>query len=508
MSSGFGFFIEDLKMGMILSIFAGFTASGLAMYLLLRGPCSRAVAAAAAILYMGAPYRIVDVYLMSAFAEHQAFLWYPLIAYFGLRVRPGSIGAVAGLMAAYAGLILTHAPSTLLFSLFLGMFLLFLLVVERDGRRLALRVLALAGGAALGAMYLLPVLAELQYVNADIALFKEAYDYQSFFLFARSHSRSSQMLALVDMWGLLAVGIGLTALAASEARGGAWPRLAAVFFCSATCLFFFFMLKPSQFVWELLPVLKRVQFAYRMSAVMTFGACVCLGLMAWPRLGRAVPLRRGAAVLAVLLSLGALGQSGGTLWTYHREYSDEQRRPAREVRFRAEMSFDEVREALAPLENFAYMEVFMPVERWLADTLEYRPIWSVTRQGFGIMPEDNVEQASCMQGQGKVTVTSWGPQNRRLLVEAVTPCRVQVKTFYYPGWRVTVDGRAVDLQPLQSTGLMAFNVPAGRHEVQLWFAGSSWVAAGKAVSGAALVLLVSGLVYEVARRRRRDSSPV
>ncbi len=116
-------------------------------------------AALSAGLYLLLPYHGLDRYQRFALSESTAFLFFPLILLFARRtVRGRGGGAIVGLAVSYAGLIYTHLVSALMFSLILGLWLLW---ETRAGWRALLRpALGLALGLGLAAPALLPAALE------------------------------------------------------------------------------------------------------------------------------------------------------------------------------------------------------------------------------------------------------------------------------------------------------------------------------------------------------------
>jgi hypothetical protein len=62
-----------------------------------------------------------------------------------------------------------------------------------------------------------------------------------------------------------------------------------------------------------------------------------------------------------------------------------------------------------------------------------------------------------------------------------------VLTLDYPGWRAEVDGRRVAVVPAEASGLITFQVPAGRHEVSVHFGSTTARSVGWVVSVIALI---------------------
>jgi uncharacterized membrane protein len=94
-----------LKIAQCFALFA----SGMAMYRLASTYLSGWAACLGGVLYMVAPYRLVDMFVRHAFAEHCAFIWLPLIVWGTERfISTSSRASLATGALATAGLVLTH----------------------------------------------------------------------------------------------------------------------------------------------------------------------------------------------------------------------------------------------------------------------------------------------------------------------------------------------------------------------------------------------------------------
>jgi len=92
-------------------------ASGFTAYAWLARLAGGRAALIGAVLYMSAPYHLaIDLYQRFFFAELWGFVWMPLVMLYARASMRGGAGALAGLAVSYALLIMTHLPTTLLFS--------------------------------------------------------------------------------------------------------------------------------------------------------------------------------------------------------------------------------------------------------------------------------------------------------------------------------------------------------------------------------------------------------
>lgn len=206
-----------------------------------------------AILYMVAPYHLMDFYVRGALAEFTAFIWLPLIA-LGIARLPERRG-VAMLALSYAALILTHLPVAML----TGIFLIAPLGLHRVWRdRQTLLPLASAGVLALGlaSFYLLPALTLQDKISSDL-LWTAWYRPSAWSLLA-----PNSLLKVLSIPALAAA----MALLSLQARS-IWTFVTLL--CAAAAL----GLIP--FIWDIAP-LSRAQFPWRLLCIVEFAGITAL----------------------------------------------------------------------------------------------------------------------------------------------------------------------------------------------------------------------------------------
>jgi uncharacterized membrane protein len=156
--------------GYVLSIkltFAlGFLLSALFMYLYAREIVGRFPAIVAAGVYTYFPYHLADTYLRGALAEAFAFVFMPLCLWAVHRlITKGRARYLVLLSLSFAGLILTHNLTALMFTPVLLGYVLLLWYLTRRTRETLLSLVSLALGVLLDGFYWLPVLLETRYVG-------------------------------------------------------------------------------------------------------------------------------------------------------------------------------------------------------------------------------------------------------------------------------------------------------------------------------------------------------
>jgi hypothetical protein len=133
---------------------------------------------------------------------------------------------------------------------------------------------------------------------------------------------------------------------------------------------------------------------------------------------------------------------------------------------------------------------------------EYLPIWvkevpsessmeAMYRSGD---PIERLAPSSLPEGT-VVKSAEYGLTSADVLIDSPQPFQAVFNTFYFPGWRVYVDGRRVPIVPTEPHGLISFEVPAGKSNLQVRFQDTPLRLAAKALSAlsALVVLTLTGL---------------
>ncbi len=115
-----------------------------------------------------------------------------------------------------------------------------------------------------------------------------------------------------------------------------------------------------------------------------------------------------------------------------------------------------------------------------------------------------------VDAESSATIVSYAAEEIIVETDSDTAALLVISDAYYPGWHVTVDGKAADVR--QVNGLFrGVLLSAGEHEVRFWFSSPPF-AAGRLISSATIVALSAALLLAVfknlARRGGRDMMDV
>ncbi len=436
----------------------------------------------AAAAYTLAPFHLVNVYVRGdSLAEFWAMAFYPLVLLAADHLAHSRKIRVLWLALAYAGLILSHNISALIFTPFL---LLYLLVRSNGlsfdspavGRRAAqieplmVALAALGLGLLLSAWFWLPALAERSLAQLGPVT-------AGYFHFG-NHFRGADLVQGsfffdYDVAGGRAFRMGLAQAAMivlGLAACLAWPRRPAgapgqvarsrLFYLVAGLLVATLAITPlSRPLWERLPLLSFVQFPWRFLSVQAFfGALAAAGLARLP--GRPAV---GTAAVALLL-VTSLAQ----LPADHLILSDADVTAAR----------------LAEYEWFTGNIGSTVSAEYLPPTVQPRPYtssWLANGQRDAVQALDGRLQSVRLL-ERQATRQQW------LLASDTPSATLVLPTLYWPGWEATIDGQPAAIQPAPGSGLISLELPAGEHQVSLRLNRTPIRLAAELVSLAAVVL--------------------
>ncbi|MCL4859674.1 MAG: hypothetical protein KJZ93_09730 [Caldilineaceae bacterium] len=521
----------------IKAIFAlSVVGSGAAMFLFVRSWIGSAAATVAALVYVFAPYHLLNLYVRANLAESMAFVWLPLCLW---TVRQAVLCPswrwVIGLALSYAGLMFTSNLVVVLFTGVLCLYGVVLAVVygSPDGMsapriplpvRVALWVrvglpaaIGVIAGLGLSAIFWLPAMLEQQYVRVD-QWFAGRYDFRDNFVYVYQLFSPHWGFGVSQAGPNDAFGFQLGAAPLALAVIGlllAWPLLGrdrweVRYFLLAGLAATLVTLPLSRLLWEL-PIIGVVlgyaQFPWRWFGITVLCLSVLAGLVAHP-----LVVRSGAR-----LTLPLLGLMSVILLSSYPYLRVEIREPA------------EGPVSLAGLMRFQQSSDEMTGSTaWVREI----PTWSPMADYYISQDEAGgpVLPVSTLVDYGNPT---WPLDYATFAVSSVAynvtqeevffvnlredEQRVVFNHFYYPGWRAwLLDGehgaivRELPIIPEErgTLGRMTVPVPGGEGYLLLRFEDTPPRTIGRAIS---IITLAALLLWKVVillwRTRRTRAAP-
>ena len=510
----------DLLWAIKMVFATSFVLSGLTMYLFVRRLMGGWAALLAGLVYVYVPYHIGDIYVRGAFAESVAIVFFPLILWtFYETVENPRPLALAGGALSYAGLVFSHNGLLLLFSPFLGVYLVFL-VVSRSwqevhqagvstrrvwvplaravGRRGRAPLAALGLGLGLSALFWLPMALEFQYVRLDQWL-GGYYDYRDDFVYffqffspfwGHGLSRPGPHDDLSFQIGAMPVILTVFSLAAVAKMRDRVQRRMTLFFQVALVALLFLMLSASNPFWELLPIVIFAQFAWRLLALVM----PCVAFLSGSVLANETHPRKHRETALALWGLAVL-----VIFASYPYLSPQIIEPAE-----------------GPV-SLAGMMRFMQSSNQMTGSVAWTreiPTWSAFAEYVvteGEAPDLKVDLAELPKPRRRLAVDLQESTtiSQELWVHAEEEGRIVFDIFYYPGWRAYIlDGLRGDIQtglevmPQGSVGRIAVSVPEGEYFLLLRFEDTPVRVVGQLISVASLLATFALLGWGLYRRAR------
>lgn len=487
--------------------------SGLTMYFFVRHLLGPAAGLIAGLSYVYIPYHLLDLYVRAALAESVAFVFVPLVlwAFYLVTSQPSLRNVIWGAFA-YAGLVFTSNLVTFLFTPFLAVYVLIMLLVKGinfDIIRRGIPAAAVVGlGLSLSSIFFLPLVFERQYI--DVSQWTDGggrFVYQSFFvdLYQLFSPHWGFGIAVPGPDDDLSYQLGLAAVILFALSFWAVPRLenqaarlTLRFMQGLVVVITLLMLSISLPAWEILPLADLAQFPWRLLVITAPGLAVLAGSVA-----ASVGQQEKRQVLhnIIPLSLLIILASYPYLQAQLRDPYPTEGPVNLANLFRFQQSANEL----------------TGVTSWVKEIPTWSALAEVVIQGGDI--NTRVLQNEVNLGDTPLMgVHSFEIDSVHEFVWVFAADDQQAVTFYipyHPGWTATLYedtapeapdlfpygriGRPISYPTIRATdpeGWMVVPVPEGSHFLELRFKDTPIRIVGKWVSLLALIFMVAALVFE------------
>ena len=505
----------DAPAALRLLIIGCLPAAGGGMYLFVRERGGPLAGVMAGLCYVYSPYILYrEPHVRGAYPELLAFAVFPWAMWRFERLLAAGRARDVVWAATVWLLVISH---NLMAMVLVGVLALRLvwdkLARVVDWRQLGLAALAGALGVGLAGYFWLPVMLERDEIQLSNVVGIPSLDYRNGFvrfeaLFEPPSRTDAALLGGllphnslgVAQWALALSGAGVTVglLARQAVRRRTLramfdaPETArrAVLFASMALAFIFLMLDVSEPLWDAVAVITYLQFPWRLLGPTAFLLAALAGMNAiW--IAR-LPDRWGGAIAAAFV-VAVIGTATPLF------YIDDAWRTGPVDTSAAAYHQQEIDGSIPP--GATVSNEFLPKD---VHVLPGATAGLVADYADGY-PVDKLNREALPAGVA-VTLLDHGPQHEAWRVQAVVPFQMEVFTFNFAGWRATVDGKPVDIEPSDPHGLIRFDVPAGEHIVRLTLERTPVRWAGVGLSAAALAGLAATAIAGW-RLRRSDRTP-
>ena len=419
------------------------------------------VGIAAALIYILAPYFLVDLYVRAAAAELYGFGLIPWVIFFLALFRDTENRRfLGGAAVAYGLLCFCHNISSMIYSPAIAAWIL----ICFPRRHWVKGGFVLATGLAIGAFFWFPALGLKNAVQSEAHLTTGYFAFDRHFIaFAdlflprwgyqppgAKNDIMSLQLGLAH-WGVFALSlIGALILRTRKVLPYLLMALGAILFTQPV----------SRVFWIYVPLLKFVQFPWRFLMIATF-AVSALTAFSFAVVTKYSGKRGFFAFAATLLA--------SSLFLYL---------PYAKAKFlfldAASLSYTEIEpgEILQAANDpgLVSLEAFMSegnvrnagITGMASD--DFLPV-AVKRKP--VKPAE--KPLRLMEGSATISDVRWKFNECGAVIDAATDVAVVYESFYFPGWKAKVNGEPHPVEILEGEGTILLRLPPGKHDVKIYY---------------------------------------
>lgn len=453
----------------------GFIFAALSMYLFSKELFGKIPGFVASAFYTFAPYHALDLYVRGAVPEFFSFVFVPAIFYSYLKLSKENSRKYV-VMAAFFNflLLITHNLVALMAAAFIGAYVIFLLYESKKRKTFIKNVLLSAVFSfLLSSFFIIPALLENKYTMVSL-LTKELADYSNHFVYIRQFWNSmwgygGSLYGLEDglsfQMGKLHIvlsGAALIIFVYEALRKRFIPQVCLfiiLFLISAFMQTFY-----SKFIWDLLAPLSYIQFPWRYLLFSAFFSSVLAGF---------VVSYIAEAKVAVYFSIGLVLLVIGLNIGYFRP---EKYLTVNDLRF---INRDTLRWETSVM-AFEYVPNGISMKK------------SAVGNSVVNINKDGVSKSVFKVSSGNMSVRVLDdlPQEKKLEVIVTEGGKLTLNEFAYPGWKVLVNGKAVDFKSNNSLKLISIDLNIGNYVVDARFQDTNIRRVANVLSALGIFLLV------------------
>jgi uncharacterized membrane protein len=440
---------------------------GLGVYFWTRSFLSANAALCAGLFFLVTPYHANELYQASLLPEYAACSLLPFsFAFLELLCQAGKARYITGLAASYAILVLTHLPLTVIGSIALSIYALFRIKKSDYLKSFFRIILAVLLGLAASTFYWVTMVAELPWMRGNKINPQLWFDYRYNFLFGKSVDGATTWWATVLAFATLLTILPAFVLLKNRKNLTQKKHSALTAIIVLTIFSFFMMIPLSRPVWDVMPFLQKVQFPWRWLSI-TAILCPVLIAASLPGL---IEIAKSKFRPMALLAAGCLIIP----------LSLTMSQVIRSATYIPRSSIDVKMQSIASTPSLN----------------DFRPIWA-SDQPQPMTSEIEVQNRT-------VVITSWQAEHRLFQIGEGKETEARAKTFYYPYWIATADGKRLETRP-DVDGALLIALPDKAVSVDLSFCEPTRVVYSNAVSIFAWILIAASPLLFLRKRKLQKS---
>ena len=415
--------IDSVKTVFLLSV----VLSGIFMFYLGKKINGSLAGTIAAILYIYAPFHIVDLYVRGSIGESVAFVLFPLIFLLTLNlVTSPKLSNILLLSLSFSALVLTHNILALLFFPFWIAFIFVAVRMYSEDLKhyiLSYFLPSILLGLGLSAYFWIPAILEKKYIALSIIPLADKtanfLNLSSFINSPWSYNSPSFQLGWVHLTLFIVEIVIFFLLKGLEGKKLIYIGI----YTAISILVAIFMMTPlSILIWKL-PLLSSIDFPWRLMPLLVFFMSIQSVYLVEKKAARIFTL------ILLILSFFLVGN------------------------FARPVSYIST--------NDSYYETN---DATTTSADELMPVF--VREKTANRPQNKVD---ILIGNGNINNPIYNSFSLRFDADLKSQTKIGINTVYFPGWVIYSNGQKIDPDYSNSHGLMTFDLPPGNFQINAQF---------------------------------------
>ncbi len=457
--------------------------SGLSFYVFANSITSKKLSLLGALIYIVTPYHFWhEIYMRNATAELSAYAWIPIIF---LCLNPEKLqkpAYITLLSLSYAALIMSHIPSALFTSIFMGAYGVLMILPQQEFREKvkysARFTISIIIGICLSCVYLYPAIFMMKHLNSQFLWSLDVLQYYKWYLWPQTDCPEPYLcknlfsISTVQFFVPLILFLLLPRIEKIDTE----YKKHAINFFLLSFLCFFLMTGFSKFIWDTFIPLQKIQFPWRLLVISDF-LFITLIIQIFQNTS-ASALRASKTTMSIVafiflyVALCFYMTASLAMILYSNPYQDE------------DHFHQQVAAKLLTLEHIPHNKNMATSVHALV-TMEPLPLVKV------------------QSGNANTSVIHRTPRYLELKITAETSSTIQVRQFYFSGWKIknkgtsTINQKEFELHDAKPFGQMEFSVQAGKHHIAIELETMAEEKTGAYISLASLTFLILYIILNL-----------
>lgn len=453
----------------------GFVFTAAIMYYLGREFWGRLGGLVSSAFYTYGPYHSVDFWVRGAVNEFWAMAFYPAILFFSFKlIKTSKTKYIPFLSLSIAGLMLSHNPMLMIFFPTVIIWLLFWWWKFKS--RKTFIYLGLSGLWALGlaAFFTLPVILEQKFAHVETLTI-------GYFNYLAHYVPISRMFWIVK-WGYGASGLGQDDFLSFHLGYLQWiipcfifvglifqkgfrKQASLLLLLALFSLGSLFMLhNKSTFIWQHFDPLKFLQFPWRFLSMATFYAALLSGSIALVF----SKINTKLVISVLLMGVVLLNANYFKPRVWYKDMTDQ--------------------------EKFSGHSWYLLITSGIFD---YLPIFAPMPPADPPGGDLNITPPGYYKTMSKKT------NYQKFILDLPSASQIEIQTYYFPGWKVWLDGTEQQIDPARDPllGRMKIDAPPGKHTLIAKFTNTPIRIVGNSLSLVSWSLIVGMGIMSLWRKK-------